>query len=184
MLQKLLLKTVKELDKSKIPYIVIGGQAVNIYGIVRATQDIDITLGIDITQIDELKKIIDKLKLKYVKDNPDEFAKQFWIMPVYDLKSKIKIDFAFSFSPFEKAAISRAVVKKINNKQVRFCSLEDLIVFKIIAGRPLDLYDVRNILLLNINLDKKYIFKWLKMFEQTTGENYIERLEKITASIK
>jgi predicted nucleotidyltransferase len=184
MLQKLLIKTVKELDKSKISNIVNGGQAVNVHGIVGATQVIDITLGIDVSQIDALKKIISKLKFNYVKENPDDFAKQFWIMPVYDMRSKIKIDFAFSFSPFEKSAIERAIVKKINNTEVKFCSLEDLIIFKIIASRQLDLYDIRNILLLNENLDKKYILRWLRMFEETTGENYVERFEQIIASIK
>ena len=65
MLVTLLLKVVKELDKNKIPYLIIGGQAVNLHGIVRATQDIDITLGIDTGRMEELLKIISKLNLSF-----------------------------------------------------------------------------------------------------------------------
>lgn len=172
------------MDKYSIPYIVIEGQASNMHGIVRATQDIDITLGIDLTQKEDLKKVISNLNLKYVKENADDFAQKFWIMPVYDVKSKIKIDFAFSFSPFEKSAIKRRIEKKINGASVNFCSLEDLIVFKIIAGRAIDLYDVRNVLVVNPEFDKKYILKWLKLFEVTTGENYTKKFNKILTSIK
>ena len=46
MLIDLLLKVVKGLDNNHIPYIIIGGQAVNLHGTVRATQDIDITFDI------------------------------------------------------------------------------------------------------------------------------------------
>ena len=184
MLVTLLLKVVKELDKNKIPYLIIGGQAVNLHGIVRATQDIDITLGIDTGRMEELLKIISKINLSVFKDNPEDFAKKFWVMPVFYKKSKIKIDFAFSFSPFEKNAIKRAVKKQIRNQIVKFCSMEDLIVFKIIAGRAIDLFDVRNILLRNNKFDKRYVLKWVKLFEETTGENYKERLDKILASIK
>lgn len=184
MLQKLLVKVVKELTKNKIPYLIIGGQAVNMHGIIRATQDIDITVGLDTSQIAELKKVISKLKLKYLKNDPEEFAKKFWVMPVFDIESKVKIDFAFSFSPFEKSAFKRANETKVNNTVIKFCSIEDLIVFKIIAGREIDLYDVRNILLSNSHYDKKYIGKWLKLFKDTTNENYIERFRKIVNSIK
>lgn len=184
MLQKLLVKVVKELTKGGIPYIIIGGQAVNMHGIVRATQDIDITLGIDTTHIGKLKKIISKLNLMYLKNAPDEFAKRYWIMPVYDLKSKVKIDFAFSFSPFEKSAIERATEVEINNTKIKFCSVEDLIIFKIVANREIDLYDVRNILIVNSEFDKRYILNWLKQFEETTGEKYTERFNKILKTIK
>ena len=184
MLINLLLKVVKELDKNKIPYIIIGGQAVNLHGIVRATQDIDITLGIDTGKMEELFKIISTLNLIFLKEDPEEFAKKFWVMPVFEKKSKIKIDFAFSFSPFEKNAIKRAVKVKIKNQIVKFCSIEDLIVFKIIAGRAIDLFDVRNIILRNSKFDRKYVLKWIKLFEDTTGENYKERLDKIIDSIK
>jgi hypothetical protein len=45
-LEKLIRKVAERLDADKIPYMVIGGQAVLAYGRPRLTRDIDITLGI------------------------------------------------------------------------------------------------------------------------------------------
>lgn len=45
MLKELLKKIASELATEKIPYMIIGGQALLIYGEPRLTKDIDITLG-------------------------------------------------------------------------------------------------------------------------------------------
>ena len=47
MIQKLIKEIAESLDEERIPYMIIGGQAVLIYGRPRLTRDIDITLGID-----------------------------------------------------------------------------------------------------------------------------------------
>ena len=46
MVQALLADLTVRLNKAAIPFMVIGGQAVLIYGEPRLTQDIDITLGV------------------------------------------------------------------------------------------------------------------------------------------
>jgi hypothetical protein len=48
MFQSILVKLAKAFDSQQIPYIVIGGQAVLLYGEPRLTRDINITLGIEI----------------------------------------------------------------------------------------------------------------------------------------
>ena len=47
MFEKLIRRVAQRLDDDKIPYMVIGGQAVLVYGRPRPTRDIDTTLGID-----------------------------------------------------------------------------------------------------------------------------------------
>lgn len=65
MFQKLLKKIANELSAHNIPYMVIGGQAVLLYGEPRLTKDIDITLGIGIEGLKEVNSIIiQKLNLK------------------------------------------------------------------------------------------------------------------------
>lgn len=184
MLQKSLLKVIKELEKSNLSYVIIGGQASLIHGVVRLTQDIDITLGFDIDEMDKLQQLIKRLDFIYLKKDPEDFAKLTRVMPVYDTLNKVKIDFIFSFSDFERKAIKNSVIKKIKNTKVRFCSVEDLIIFKIIAGRELDYFDVKNILLKNPKADKKYINKWLSKFEKMNLTKYNEILETIISSVK
>ena len=63
--------------------------------------------------------------------------------------SSIRIDFILSESGYELEALSRARVVKTGGAGVRFAAPEDLIVHKIIAGRPRDLDDVRAVLAKN-----------------------------------
>ena len=54
MFQKLLKKVSRALKKASVPYMVIGGQAVLVYGEPRLTRDIDITVGIGIDGLGQM----------------------------------------------------------------------------------------------------------------------------------
>ncbi|MFZ8805475.1 MAG: nucleotidyltransferase, partial [Candidatus Calescibacterium sp.] len=62
--KELLKKIAKSLSKEGIEYMIIGGQAVLIYGEPRLTKDIDITLGINVDGLEKILEIVRKLKLK------------------------------------------------------------------------------------------------------------------------
>jgi hypothetical protein len=62
MFKKLLKKIANELNNNNIPYMVIGGQAVLLYGEPRLTKDIDITLGIGIDGIKVFQKIVKEVR--------------------------------------------------------------------------------------------------------------------------
>lgn len=59
MFERLLEKIATALNKAEIPYMVIGGQAVLLYGEPLLTKGIDITLGVD---LENLSKVIDMVK--------------------------------------------------------------------------------------------------------------------------
>jgi predicted nucleotidyltransferase len=77
------------------------------------------------------------------------------------------VDFIFSFTPYERQAISRAKTVLLSGTNVMFASVEDVIIHKIFAGRPRDLEDVRSILLKNPHMDRTYVRKWLREFEKS-----------------
>ena len=143
MFENLLKKIAQELITQNIPYMVIGGQAVLLYGEPRLTKDIDITLGIGIDGLDEIQNISVKLELKPLVENAEEFVKETMVYPVLDEKNGIRVDFIFSFSPYEKQAIEKAQSLKLGEIDIKFASLEDVVIHKIIAGRARDLEDVK-----------------------------------------
>jgi hypothetical protein len=49
----------------------------------------------------------------------------------------------------------------------------------VISGRPRDIEDINSILLKNPSYDKKYIEKWLKVFDKSLNENLLEIFRKI-----
>jgi len=162
MVEELIKKIAQKLDKDKIPYMVIGGQAVLVYGRPRLTQDIDITLGIDTDDFAIVEKMCKKLRLNILPEKPEDFAKQTRVLPAEEPKSKIRVDFIFSFSEYERQALERTRDVLIEDYPVRFASCEDVIIHKMVSGRAIDQEDVKSILIKNKNsIDLKYIRKWL-----------------------
>ena len=153
MFQRLLKKIALQLKKASIPYMVIGGQAVLLYGEPRLTRDIDITMGIGVDGLDRVKKIISIIGLTSLVQKEKEFVERNMVFPTIDKKSGIRVDFIFSFSAYERQAIERAKDIRLGNSIVRFASLEDMVIHKVIAGRARDFEDVKSILLKNPKYD-------------------------------
>ena len=151
-----------------------------LYGEPRLTRDIDITLGANIDQINKLLEISEKLSLKPVTENIESFVKETMVLPTIEEATGIRVDFIFSFTPYELEAIKRAKKITILKEEVSFASPEDLIIHKIFAGRPRDLEDVRSVIVKNSHIDKSYIRKWLKEFDASSDkDDFLEAFERV-----
>lgn len=180
MFEKILSGIGASLTRHKIPYMIIGGQAVLLYGEPRLTKDIDITLGVNINHLDELLAIARELSLKPLPRDVQSFVRQTMVLPTLDENTGIRVDFIFSFTPYETGAINRAKKVKILDQDVNFASPEDLIIHKIFAGRPRDIEDVRTVLLKNPEIKVQYIREWLIEFDQASDEKkFLKTFEEI-----
>jgi len=164
--------------------MVIGGQAVLLYGEPRLTKDIDITLGAGIDRLEEMKAIVSQLGLKYLTQDMEAFVKETMVLPVIEERSGIRVDFIFSFSPYEKQAIERARAVPFGKTRVKFAALEDLVIHKMIAGRPRDIEDVESILTMNPGYDSHYIEKWLAEFDASLDKQYLETFADVVKRLK
>ena len=72
---------------------------------------------------------------------------------------------------------------RVGQVDVSFASVEDLIISKIVSGRPRDLDDVRAVLLKNPDLDLQYIRRWLREFELSLSEPFLEGFEQLKKSL-
>jgi hypothetical protein len=178
MFQALLALLAKALDQRQIPYMVIGGQAVLVYGEPRMTKDIDITLGAGVERLDDLLQLIESIHWKVLVSQPAEFVQKTMVLPCQDPESGVRLDLVFSFSPYERQAMDRVRLFQFLGQEVRFASPEDLIIHKVVAGRPRDLEDVKVVRLKNPGIDHAYIEKWLKDFETTLERPLMETWKK------
>lgn len=181
MFKKLLIESALLLKTAGIPYIVVGGQAVLLYGEPRFTRDIDITLGLD---TDQRFRVMEAFKMSGFTPRPkdvDKFILETSVLPMEHLESGIRLDLIFSFSPFERTAIDRAHFIELDGVPIAFASVEDLIILKIFAGRSRDMEDVKTIVIKNPALDVKYVDEWLRSFEPVVERPLVQLWKEIIA---
>lgn len=150
-------KLFSALNKKKVKYAVVGGVAVNLYGIERATHDLDLLLAMDEENL--LKAILVFKNLGYspkVPVKPEDFAnkqiRERWIkeknMIVFsyiDFKNPyVLIDIVISSSlKFEDAAKNINILTAQDKKiKVPVVSIDDLIKMKKQARRAQDIFDI------------------------------------------
>ena len=174
MFKELLVSIGKALNTANIPYMVIGGQAVLAYGEPRLTKDIDITVGLDASGYNDVLNICKKIELKPLPKKIEKFVRETNVLPAVDSKTKIRVDFIFSYTPYEMEALSRAVPIKINKNKVYFASAEDVILHKLFAGRERDFDDIKGIIIHHKKkLNLIYLNKWVKQFSTLPEKDYI-----------
>jgi hypothetical protein len=162
--QALLTRLALALDRAAVPYMVIGGQAVLLHGEPRLTRDIDVTLGCDIDELPRILSITETAGLRPSVDAIQDFVRKTNVLPLLDHMTGIRVDLIFSFSPYERDAIRRAILVPFGDVQVHFAAVEDLIIHKLVAGRPRDIDDVRGILARKPLIDEKYLRTCLATF--------------------
>jgi len=144
----------REFQKQKVKYVVVGGIAVNLLGSLRSTADIDIL--VQMTDAN-LKKIVTILKLKgYRPKQPvdpmglaDKKIRQEWIdkehmkaFNFYKKNSLNELDIIID-SPvtFEKA-VKTCKRFRCDDIIIPVISVDNLIKMKIVSSRPLDMIDL------------------------------------------
>ena len=184
MFKTILIEIAQALHAAQIPYIIIGGQAVLVYGEPRMTRDIDITLGVDIDQLARVEDAFLQSQFTSLVNNKKSFIEETRVLPLEHLQSHIRVDLIFSFSPYEQQAIARARQILFDDVAVSYATPEDVIIHKLFAGRPRDLEDVKGILLHQATLDQQYIQRWLQSFEEVVGRKLVQEYRQLLADIQ
>ncbi|HXF69773.1 MAG TPA: nucleotidyl transferase AbiEii/AbiGii toxin family protein [Thermoflexus sp.] len=178
--ESLLSKLARALDAEGLPYMIIGGQAVLLYGEPRVTRDIDVTLAATPEDLDPIRHVIQKLGLRPLITEIESFVRKTWVLPTLDEETGLRVDFIFSWTSYERLAIARARTIPIAGYPVRFAAPEDVIIHKALAGRPRDWEDIRSILRKQ-TLDSEEIRRWLRAFSEALGRDLLSPFEQIYA---
>jgi hypothetical protein len=160
--------------------MIIGGQAVLVHGEPRTTRDIDVTLGVDVDRLDDVLAVTTRLGLATLVD-AKTFTPKTMVLPCNDPRTGVRVDLLFSFSPYEQQAIARAITKSIGVAHVRFASVEDLVVHKLVAGRPRDLEDVVGVLAKHPDVEVAYVRTWLRQFEDALERPLVPTFDDLLA---
>ncbi len=150
-------KTVfKALNDGGVRYLVVGGLAVNAYGVLRFTVDIDLALEMTSKNIIKAFQALEAFGYKPIvpitsREFADKKKRKMWIgkknmraLQFYSDKHKetsvdILVDEPFAFNTEYEKALIKVLGGDVD---VRFVTLGTLLKMKKLAGRPKDLADI------------------------------------------
>jgi predicted nucleotidyltransferase len=106
-----------------------------------------------------------------------------YVLPCSETATGIDVDLSLSVSAYEQEALARARAVDLGGVGVRFASVDDVLIHKIVAGRPRDLEDARAILAKMPSLDRPYLQRWLQEFERTFSSPLVKRFRELEAEV-
>jgi hypothetical protein len=123
------------------PACLIGGMVVARWGEPRATQDVDATVLAD---FGEEAALLAALLRKFPSRDPNPTKRaELGRLALLTASNGVKIDLSFAAFPFEREVLERSSPWVIApGTEIRTCSAEDLVIYKLVAARPQDLADV------------------------------------------
>lgn len=150
------------LHRRRIPYMVMGGLALSVWGRVRVTQDVDLVIGLD--ERGEADFIRDLQKDHFLPASSRPIRGHRLLVCRYLKTTRglpIQVDFFFAREGYPKQALRRAVEVTLGGRRIRVITPEDLILHKLLADRPIDHLDVQAIFEEQAGrLNVEYLTRW------------------------
>jgi len=141
------------------------------YGVPRLSADVDVTLRLT---PDAPERFVDDMRAAGFElrvDDP-EFVRRTRVLPFVHLASRMPLDVVLAGSGLEDEFLTRARLLEIEGLRVPTIDPEDLIIAKILAGRPKDLEDVRGLWRARgREMDAARIASVLGLLEQALGQS-------------
>lgn len=142
----------------RVDYVLIGGLAISLHGIERATMDIDVTVAMTPDNLSSLVEMARELGMTPVLPVPLDTLSDLgqlaqWHrernLEAFALRapglSGVTLD-VLLYPPVDYAHMrSRAVTFQAGNVPITVASIDDLIVLKQAVGRPIDLADIEHL---------------------------------------
>src|SRR4051812_15895545 len=111
-LEAALVEVASLLQELSIPYMLIGGLAVSMWGEARATLDADFSLWVEPRDLPSVVQRIGS-RLKPIPSDPFSFAETSRVLPV-SASNGVRADLVFASLPAEQRMIGRAKSKQID----------------------------------------------------------------------
>lgn len=160
-LWRVLSKALRVARRRKIKIAIMGGVATSIYSPPRATFDLDGIAGVGKGGIKNFLSDLRQEGFTYDKKHPVKSIQGLSFITLYFARHKIYLDLFLAESDFQKLILERTHSVRTGKLRLDIISPEDLILVKLLSGRPRDTEDVRQILVANSEeLDFAYLRSW------------------------
>lgn len=140
---------VRALDASGHPWMCIGGIAAIAQGVRRTTTDVDVAMRAEGIDLEAFIRALGKRQIRARIKNAASFARESQVLLLEHEPTGVSLDLSFAWLSFEHEALTRATVIDFAGIEMRAARPEDLIIYKLFAGRPRDLVDAEALYLLH-----------------------------------
>lgn len=124
-----------------VRWYLFGAQAAILYGAARLSADVDVTVALGDRGIAELVAALDATGFEARVPEPAAFAETSRVLPVLHRPTRMPADVVLAGPGLEERFLARAEARTIEDVVVPVASAPDLVVMKVLAGRPQDLED-------------------------------------------
>ena len=154
-----------------------GAQAVQVWGMPRLTGDVDVTVELRGRDhrgfVSAMREEGFDLRVRDIGD----FVRRTRVFPFVHRPSKIPLDVVLAGPGLEEEFLERALPVEFGGAIIPVISPEDLIVTKLVAGRPKDIEDVRGILRERAgHLDIKRIRRMLRLLGEAIAQTNLPQI--------
>lgn len=168
----------KLLESHRLTFALIGGLASSIRGRLRVTADIDIVVDCEVVDAIAILEELDSKSFRPFVADPETSVRQFYVLPIEDIASRTPIDLAIGASGFEKLVVQRAV--RPEGYPISVATAEDLLLMKVMAGRPQDENDVQGIVLANKDtIDWDYCIEIASQLQEAFDLDLVEAVSSL-----
>lgn len=168
------------LETERVPYAVIGGIAAAVRGEPRFTADVDVVIGVELDRATELIAALETAPFQPLFPGVAEVLKAAFILPVRHRATQIRVDMAVGLTGFEQQVIRRASGVVLAGRSIPVATAEDLILLKLIAGRPRDTDDITGIVARQRDsLDWDYLFRTGEALQEAVAQDIVSPLRML-----
>lgn len=168
------------LERQNVRYLVIGGLAVIAVGEPRTTGDVDVIAFLTPEQAEKL--IGRAVRSRFEAVEPAVERRRLRETGTLRLRRPpFQLDLILASLPFEDEAYRRSSLRRLFGRSVRLPSPEDLILFKVLAGRDKDLVDAAGVARRHAGkLDRQYLEQTLRplcdLAEDMTAWRHLKKI--------
>lgn len=155
----------------RVPWYLFGAQAAIIWGSPRLSADADVTAYVEPAEVDAFIAAMRRHGFDLVISDSD-FVERTRVLPFIHGKTRMPLDVVLAGRGLEEDFLGRAISVDVQGTPIPVITPEDLIVTKVLAGRPKDIEDIRAVIHeRRASLDDARIRAILSVVEQALGQS-------------
>jgi len=160
----------RALSQLGVRWYVFGAQAAILYGAARFTEDIDVTVEIGTLEASALvSALVSAGFTPRISDR--EFIDQTRVIPILHESTKTPLDIVLAGPGIEELFFDGARLIDVSGERVPVARPEDLVVMKVLAGRPKDLDDVVAVLAAQDEFDETRARWLIELLQQALDQS-------------